>query len=354
MKETSRKRLVAQVATMAALIGIIGTVIGYLEQRSAREVDVGIRVSDSSGARPISGAEVFFMLGDVQYAAVTDTKGQATLRMPSNARSKTVQVSVLKDGYETNTRYVSIPSPSDVMAFVLHQTEPPKLTHDRLVKTFSSPAVPSGIGANFSGWYEVSAEPPPNGYIIDVARSYFFMRGDRECNAWSECVWVDNTDQKLSFRFRLQGHSERPYSGQALSQGFLHVEYIPVPITTKYVTYAVSGTFQRGFKLSDSSKVIVEANSGLEVSANLTVEGPDGSREQFVGRPVYNIDRMWQWQNQGSLGGSLDFQDQERTFVRYAGRYVLTNSAYWTPALGINITSSDTVFTPIASSETYP
>ena len=260
---------------------------------------------------------------------------------------------MVKDAYQTDTRYVSIPSASDALVFVLRQTEYPPLIHGRIVKTFSSPAVPSGSGANFSGWYEVSAEPPPDGYIIDVARSYFFMQGDRECNAWSECVWVDNTDQKLSFRFRLQGHSERPYHGQALSQGFLHVEYIPVPIT-KYVTYAVSGTFQQGYKLSDGSKVVVEANSGLEVSADVTVEGPDGSREQFVGRPVYNIDRMAQWQGQGSKGGSLDFQDQEHPFVRYSGGSVLTNSAYWTSALGRNIVSLDTVFTPISSSETYP
>ena len=125
-------------------------------------------------------------------------------------------------------------------------------------------------------------------------------------------------------------------------------------VAARYVTYAVSGTFQQGYKLSDDSKVVVDSSTGLEVSANAAVEGPDGSKEQFIGRPVYNIDRMWQWQNQGSKGGSLDLQDQQHTFVRYPGGFVLTNSAYWTPAIGHNVVSADTIFTPVTSSETHP
>lgn len=128
----------------------------------------------------------------------------------------------------------------------------------------------------------------------------------------------------------------------------------PISITAKYVTYAVSGSFQQGYSLSSDSTVVIDTNTGLEVSANITVVGPDGKKEDFVGKPNYNIDRMWQWQNQGSSGGSLDFQDQQHTFVRYPGEYVLSNSAYWTPVLGHNVSSADTFFRPIASSDTFP
>jgi hypothetical protein len=125
-------------------------------------------------------------------------------------------------------------------------------------------------------------------------------------------------------------------------------------VDSTFVTYAVTGSFQKGYRLAEGSKVTIETKSGLEVDADVTVVGPDKTAEKFTARPVYNIDRMWQWQNQGSFGGSLDFQDQQHTFVRYPGGYVLTNSAYWTPALGHNITSSDTVLFPIKASNTYP
>ena len=124
-----------------------------------------------------------------------------------------------------------------------------------------------------------------------------------------------------------------------------------VDLSERFVTYSVSGSFQRGFKLSSDSKVVIETQTGRGVAANVTVVAPDGTEEEFVGKPAYDIDRMWQWQGQGSLGGSLDFQDQSNTFVRYPGGYVLTNSAYDGPKSGGIITSSNTVFKPILASE---
>ena len=125
----------------------------------------------------------------------------------------------------------------------------------------------------------------------------------------------------------------------------------PAPDPTgKIATFAVSGSFGEGYSLSDDSKVTIDTKTGLEVSANITVVGPDNTREVFIGQPVYNSDSMWQWQNQGSLKGSLDFQEKEHTFRGYSGG-LLTHSAYWTPALGHIISSPDTHFT-LSSSET--
>jgi len=129
-------------------------------------------------------------------------------------------------------------------------------------------------------------------------------------------------------------------------EGLLLMRYV-VPAT--FTKYSVSGTFQQGYRLSEDSTVVINANNGMEISARIKVEGPNGVKEEFGGKPNYNTDRMWQWQNQGSFGGSLDFQDQQNTFTAYLGGAVLTNSAYWTPTLGHNVISSDTTFKSISS-----
>jgi len=115
--------------------------------------------------------------------------------------------------------------------------------------------------------------------------------------------------------------------------------------------FAVSGSFQQGYRFSSDSKVTIDTKTGLEVSANITVVGPDDTKEVFTAQPAYNTDSMWQWQNQGSFKGSLDFQEKDRKFIGYSGG-LLTHSAYWTPSLGHNITSTDTYLKPISSSET--
>ncbi len=153
-------------------------------------------------------------------------------------------------------------------------------------------------------------------------------------------AWQPNVAQETS-PFIPESHSANPPDIASPS----------VDLSEKFVTYSVSGAFQRGFKLSSNSEVVIETKTGLEVAAKVTILAPDGTKEEFVGKAVYNINRMWQWQGQGSLGGSLDFQDQNNTFVRYPGGYVLTNSAYDGPKSGGIVTSSNTVFNPISASE---
>jgi hypothetical protein len=118
--------------------------------------------------------------------------------------------------------------------------------------------------------------------------------------------------------------------------------------------FSVTGIFQQGYRMSEDSEVTIDITSGRESDAHIGIIGPDGKREDFTGRPNYNTDRMWQWQNQGSLGGSLDFQDQQHAFVSYPGGYTLSNSAFYTPSLGHNVTSSNTVFSPLADAASLP
>lgn len=93
-----------------------------------------------------------------------------------------------------------------------------------IVKTFRSGERLSGSGANFSAVYELESEPPPPGY--KVGNFVYSLAGDRGCNAWSTCS-ASSDGTKVVFRFSLQGHNEWPPPGQAKSEGFLTVTYVP-------------------------------------------------------------------------------------------------------------------------------
>jgi hypothetical protein len=93
-----------------------------------------------------------------------------------------------------------------------------------LLKTYTSGPVISGSGANFSQEYQVVSDPTPAGYKIGGFT--YSLTGDRGCNAWSTCKAAIEGD-RVVFRFTLQGHNEWPSPGQATSQGFLNVKFVP-------------------------------------------------------------------------------------------------------------------------------
>lgn len=64
----------------------------------------------------------------------------------------------------------------------------------------------SGEGKDFSDWYYLSAEPPPNGYYLAAAE--FRLVGDRACGAWAECTEIAPSRYSSTWRFRMQGHDE--------------------------------------------------------------------------------------------------------------------------------------------------
>jgi len=93
-----------------------------------------------------------------------------------------------------------------------------------LLKTYASGPVISGSGASFSQEYQVVSDPTPAGYKIGGFT--YSLTGDRGCNAWSTCKAAIEGD-RVVFRFTLQGHNEWPSPGQAISQGFLNVKFVP-------------------------------------------------------------------------------------------------------------------------------
>jgi hypothetical protein len=94
-----------------------------------------------------------------------------------------------------------------------------------IVKTFRSGEVISGSRKAFSPEYQVVSDEPPDGYKI--GNFIFSLSGDRACNAWSTCK-AAMEGNRVVFRFQLQGHDEWPHPGQAKSEGFLTVTYVPL------------------------------------------------------------------------------------------------------------------------------
>jgi len=65
----------------------------------------------------------------------------------------------------------------------------------------------SGHGDQYSNWYDVTSEPTPPRYTLtNVA---FHLDGDRRCGAWAECHEVRRDATRVTWAFRMQGHSEQ-------------------------------------------------------------------------------------------------------------------------------------------------
>ena len=79
---------------------------------------------------------------------------------------------------------------------------------------------PSGAEDKWSDWYTLCGTVPPT-YKVDT--SNFRLVGDRSCGAWAECREVQQTDQKVCYQFRMQGHNEQPPPGIAESEGILQI-----------------------------------------------------------------------------------------------------------------------------------
>lgn len=188
-----------------------------------------IHLVDASTSKRISTGLVTIETTSGRYEELINDDGSAVFNIPNGAIGQTVRLRVEVDGFTpqddvivlTREGVTSLP----ITRIKKEQSQNPVLVP--YTEVVSSGLVPSGSGGNFSGWYEVNAPPPKAGFVIDTSASSYYLVGDRHCNAWSECVWGDHSPDKLSFRFRLQGHSEYPPPGIAMSQGLLNVVYKP-------------------------------------------------------------------------------------------------------------------------------
>jgi hypothetical protein len=70
----------------------------------------------------------------------------------------------------------------------------------------------------------------------------------------------------------------------------------------RYTMFNITGSFQQGYSIDRDSTIQIDGETGAEMDANITVLGPNNSKETFTAKPNYGIESMYQWQNQGSLG----------------------------------------------------
>lgn len=218
---------------IVALIAVTGVLLVGWWQFGRKTSDphvYAINVKDVSSMKPIEHAQVTLAWPSHNDLKPTGSDGEASFEVPSISKPIQAHVYVAADNYVSQDRDVAVPTEDGNVIFTLAHVEKPNPPKQPISGTFSSGTVLSGVMKDWSPWYLVTADPPPPGYEFDLdpSKTRFEVSGDRNCNSWGICEWVDHTPQKVSFHFRLQGHDERPYPGQVPGIGYLYVTYRPI------------------------------------------------------------------------------------------------------------------------------
>jgi hypothetical protein len=218
------------IVSIIALIGVL--VVGWWQfgRKSPEGHFYAINVKDVSTMRGIQHAQVTLAWPSHNELKPTGSDGAASFPVPPSSKATRAHVYVDADGYVSQDREVNIPTQDSNDVFTLVHVDRPRPANLPIPRTFNSGTVLSGVMKDWSPWYTVQADTPPVGYEVDLdsLRTRFEVSGDRNCASWGVCEWVEHTPQAVSFRFRLQGHDERPYPGQVPAIGYLYVTYKPV------------------------------------------------------------------------------------------------------------------------------
>jgi hypothetical protein len=217
------------IVAVIALIGVL--VVGWWQfgKKSSEAHLYAINVKDVSTMKSIEHAKVTLAWPSHNELKPTGSDGEASFQVPASNKAIRAHVYIEAEGYTSQDRDVDVPTQDSNDVFTLVHIEKPKPPNLPIARTFSSGTVLSGVMKDWSPWYTVQADTPPAGYDIDLdpSRTRFEVSGDRNCASWGVCEWVEHTSQAASFRFRLQGHDERPYPGQVPAIGYLYITYKP-------------------------------------------------------------------------------------------------------------------------------
>jgi hypothetical protein len=176
----------------------------------------------------------------------TDSDGLYRIQLDAQWLNQTGRAAVHKDAYEDADKNIVIAKTGPAINFEIvpsTKTEPtvaapsdeqqpsPSSAELDKISSYTSDSYlyipvsktsgnkPSGVMAAFSPWYEVCVDPPVAGCKLESPD--YSLRGDRRCNAWSECKITKNTPDQMCLSFRTQGHNESPFPGQAFSEGMI-------------------------------------------------------------------------------------------------------------------------------------
>jgi hypothetical protein len=198
-------------------------------------IEYAVKVFTSADPKspPIPQAAVELSIGTEHYGPnETDPTGVATIPLDAKNASKQAKLKVTRTGFEGREKNVTIPVSSAACSIYLDPVRPvstaaspspPPPQPAELTRVYSSGPKASGLGANYSEWYELCSEPPPAGYTIRTVQ--FVLEGDRSCGAWAECQETKRTSNSVCWKFRLQGHSEWFPPRPAFTQGILRVTF---------------------------------------------------------------------------------------------------------------------------------
>jgi hypothetical protein len=240
MKPELLKRSLSIVAAVLSIIPLVLSVSHstWFQARFGRTPEQQVTVVSGLDGQPIRDARVEIDFADgYLFKLTTSSSGTVSFHRPFHSDPVSARMRVKATGYEWSDSQAEF-SPqehklSTALAPIRKASGSVKLLERAPYdQVFNSPEVGSR-GSEFSAWMELRAAPPLPGYEIDLdpTKTYFALRGDRACNAWSECVWRELTPQKATFQFRVQGHSEWLFGQASYSQGFLHVTYVPSNIS---------------------------------------------------------------------------------------------------------------------------
>ena len=197
-------------------------------------IEYVVKVFSSAASNPaISQAAVEITIGTDKYGPnETDPNGVALMPLDARNANKAAKLKISRTGFEIREKDVAIPISSAQHSVYLNpiapvsqaaSAAPPPPPPAEVSRVVSSGPRASGLGSNFSEWYELCSEPSPTGYSVRSVQ--FTLEGDRSCGAWSECRESRRTPDAVCWQFRLQGHNEWFPPRPAFSQGILRVVF---------------------------------------------------------------------------------------------------------------------------------
>jgi hypothetical protein len=102
---------------------------------------------------------------------------------------------------------------------------PPSQSVAPAIVTADSGVKSSGVGKNWSGWYQLGTGKAPQGYT--VMKTEFWLTGDRKCGEFAECQEVEKSDQQVLWEFRFQGNETGGMAKVVTSEAHIRVTYRP-------------------------------------------------------------------------------------------------------------------------------
>jgi len=188
-------------------------------------VEFGGRVLDEQGV-PLPFARVIAETSDPAppESSYTDSNGNYLVFLRRSGNDNYAKLTVSAAGYHSNSEMIKLDERPTAQVVLLRPES--KTATNSVTRTATLGPVPSGYGSGWSEWYSLCADAP-QGFVITRVVA-FSLEGDRRCGVWAECEPGQQSDQTACWRFRVQGHNERPFpESRGLSTGKLTVEFLP-------------------------------------------------------------------------------------------------------------------------------